>query len=380
MSIERNINFLHLFCIRNAFFAFMSVFFILHSGQASAKEYWAKFAAVNNAGQNIQDYQIAAAIHGGSVLFKQLDSDTVINLSQSSTSAWVNSNLGIYPSELITQTTQLVRAPKSTVTLLDPTEMMIIFDAPVLDPIVAFYSLDNTGVTAKNNFTTDGAAAEVTITSSDPSMIDSTNVAVSGPSASGTRLAEGCRTGSNRVCGTFQFKGVYAQLKIGQFSITSAADGVGFEVGIAVIPQPSSDAGAVTFGVGGIAVNDVRSNDVIKGLVGSSLPADAVNTVVSPVGTWFSGISLDPATGKVSVDASVPVGEYTVDYQLCDAKDASNCVTASVVITVKAPVVVPPPVVEPAPSPVPAWGWLSGLVSLLMALWMGRRQQRLQQS
>ncbi len=61
---------------------------------------------------------------------------------------------------------------------------------------------------------------------------------------------------------------------------------------------------------------------------------DGGNATISESGTWPAGITLDPATGAVSTDATVPAGTYTVQYELCDLSTPANCELATVEITV----------------------------------------------
>ncbi|MEZ0538344.1 Ig-like domain-containing protein [Fibrella arboris] len=101
------------------------------------------------------------------------------------------------------------------------------------------------------------------------------------------------------------------------------------------------DSGTVSAGTGGVAVANVTTNDTVNGLP-ATLGA-AGNATVSPVGTYPAGLSLDPATGSVSVAIGTVPGTYTVVYQLCDKLTPTTCTTATVTVTVKpvAPAVTP---------------------------------------
>ncbi|MFD2909035.1 hypothetical protein ACFSX9_09825, partial [Flavobacterium ardleyense] len=49
---------------------------------------------------------------------------------------------------------------------------------------------------------------------------------------------------------------------------------------------------------------------------------------------------LDIATGIVSVPAQTPAGTYTIEYQICELLNPSNCDTAIVTVVVEAAVIV----------------------------------------
>ncbi|MFV0645305.1 MAG: SdrD B-like domain-containing protein, partial [Sphingomonadaceae bacterium] len=91
------------------------------------------------------------------------------------------------------------------------------------------------------------------------------------------------------------------------------------------------ESGSVMAGVPSTAISNVRSNDRINGR-----PATSANSTIAESGTWPDGITLDPVTGAVQIDGSVPPGSYTIVYQLCDlASPVPNCtlVTDTVEVT-----------------------------------------------
>ena len=344
---------------------------------AHAVDYWSKFPAQSAAGLT----QLTGTLHTEQVIFEQLDKRTTIFVAQASTPAWGRSNM-LFSNSLIAQTTQVVRAPAGGVHIADPTKAIIRFAAPVADPVIAFYSLDNTGVNVLGNTTVDGAPADVVMVSSDPLKMDAATQSISGPSATGRRLPEGCTTGTYRVCGLFQFKGVYKELTFGQFFMpnTTSQDGVDFQVGFSITPKPVADAGTMEAGVGGVAVADIRTNDTLVGARDTAVAATAANVTVKVDGAWPNGITLNPATGAVSVAPSVTMGVYPLNYLLCDAKDdPANCVKANITIRV----------IERTPdaanggngggvAPVPVFGLAGlGLMSLGLGLvgLRGRRRQ-----
>jgi uncharacterized repeat protein (TIGR01451 family) len=65
-------------------------------------------------------------------------------------------------------------------------------------------------------------------------------------------------------------------------------------------------------------------------------PAAIVATIVTPASD--PGVVLDPATGNVSVAATVPAGTYTIEYQICERLNPANCATATVTVVVELPI------------------------------------------
>lgn len=94
----------------------------------------------------------------------------------------------------------------------------------------------------------------------------------------------------------------------------------------------SAQAGSVT------QLPSVVANDQVGGLsavLGS-------NAIISQVGTWPQGITLDPQTGAVHIDSSALPGNPVMVYQLCDAQSPEACVPVNVTINITAP----PPVAQ----------------------------------
>lgn len=90
-----------------------------------------------------------------------------------------------------------------------------------------------------------------------------------------------------------------------------------------------NDTGTSLNGIASTAVANVLANDTYN-----SLQATTSNVNLSFVSATHAGITLDSATGAVNVNATVPVGNYTLIYQICDPGNSLNCRTATVSITV----------------------------------------------
>jgi large repetitive protein len=107
-------------------------------------------------------------------------------------------------------------------------------------------------------------------------------------------------------------------------------------VTITVTPQilPVTESGSAVSGSPSAAIANVAANDTVNGLA-ATLGASGNASVVQS-GTWPAGITLNPATGAVSTDATVQPGIYNFTYQLCDKNAPVNCATITDTITVTA--------------------------------------------
>ncbi|WP_018620617.1 Ig-like domain-containing protein [Spirosoma luteum] len=91
----------------------------------------------------------------------------------------------------------------------------------------------------------------------------------------------------------------------------------------------NTDSGTVSSGTGGIAVANVRTNDVVN-----SQPATSANSSLSLVSSQNPGITLNTTTGSVSVAIGTTPGSYTLTYQLCSTLGSTTCTTGLVNVTV----------------------------------------------
>ena len=94
-----------------------------------------------------------------------------------------------------------------------------------------------------------------------------------------------------------------------------------------------NDAGApVTGTTGGVSLANVLVNDTIAGIA-----ATTTNVVISYV-SGSAGLSLNTATGAVSVAANTPASPvgtpYTLTYRICEQLNPTNCDTAVVTVPV----------------------------------------------
>jgi YVTN family beta-propeller protein len=102
--------------------------------------------------------------------------------------------------------------------------------------------------------------------------------------------------------------------------------------GVPYVPYllTAADDSAITPVVGGIAIGNVRANDLLGGI-----PVTNSNTSLSVLDA-SPALSLDLATGAVLVADATPVGSYQMSYRLCEVTSPSNCDEANVSVTIRA--------------------------------------------
>jgi hypothetical protein len=96
--------------------------------------------------------------------------------------------------------------------------------------------------------------------------------------------------------------------------------------------KPRLDTGSAVAGTPSTAIANIAANDAVNGTPATL--GGAGNATVAINGSWPAGITLDPVTGSVNIDASVVPGSYTLPYTLCDASTPANCANQDALITV----------------------------------------------
>lgn len=90
------------------------------------------------------------------------------------------------------------------------------------------------------------------------------------------------------------------------------------------------DSGTVANGAaGGTAVANVLANDSLAGA-----PAALSTVALSQLSTTNPNVTLNPATGAVSVTPGTAAAAYTLVYQICEQINPTNCDQANVTVTV----------------------------------------------
>lgn len=117
---------------------------------------------------------------------------------------------------------------------------------------------------------------------------------------------------------------------------------------LAVLAANADLAGPVNGANGGSNVLDVLANDSLNA-IGATI-ANVTILVVTPASN--PGVTLDIATGLISVMRGVPAGTYTITYQICEIENPTNCAIAIATIIVEAPAILAaddaPPAVDGA--------------------------------
>jgi len=106
-------------------------------------------------------------------------------------------------------------------------------------------------------------------------------------------------------------------------------------INAAVVAQPI--AGSAVAGQSGTPIGFVPMQDLVNNtavVLGSS-----PNAIVSeaPDSNWPSGFTLDQTAGAIYSSPTVPVGTYSLGYQLCDLNSPPNCATATATVAITNP-------------------------------------------
>ncbi|WP_176763939.1 Ig-like domain-containing protein [Aquimonas voraii] len=105
-------------------------------------------------------------------------------------------------------------------------------------------------------------------------------------------------------------------------------------VGAALI-DAVDDSGTVPNGAaGGTAVANVLVNDTLN-----DAAATLASVTLTQLSTSHPNLTLNPATGAVSVAAATPAGTYTLTYQACEQLNPTNCDAATATVTVGAAII-----------------------------------------
>ncbi|MEP0729031.1 MAG: hypothetical protein ABJC40_05320 [Parasphingorhabdus sp.] len=98
----------------------------------------------------------------------------------------------------------------------------------------------------------------------------------------------------------------------------------------APIAADDDNAGSIDVGVGATDILNILTNDRLRGLA----PTASSATISVVTAASHAGVTLDTASGNISVSAGVPPGTYAIEYQICETADPTNCDTATATVTV----------------------------------------------
>ena len=138
-------------------------------------------------------------------------------------------------------------------TAAHPGRTTITFSEPVVNPVVLFYSVDQTTIDFAGSTNTSGAAVTPSISVNSGGALTGTQVASNG---TGTFTVEGCFDNSPRVCGVVRYTGIFSSVQFTHYSGMRVQDGVGFQVGAdqlaSALPVPAlplTGLAALTLGI-----------------------------------------------------------------------------------------------------------------------------------
>ena len=104
------------------------------------------------------------------------------------------------------------------------------------------------------------------------------------------------------------------------------------QVNASIVPTVDNAPGPLPAGTAGTPIANVAVNDQVNGAPATL--GTGGNATVAPSGAWPGGISLDADTGAVSVLPTVPAGNYSLPYTLCDR--FGHCADSTVNFTLTA--------------------------------------------
>jgi hypothetical protein len=103
-----------------------------------------------------------------------------------------------------------------------------------------------------------------------------------------------------------------------------------------IVPNP--DSGTADYGIASQPIANVAVNDIVNGA--PAILGSGGNATVAKLGTWPTGLGLNPATGAVSTTVTLPVGVYSFQYNLCDLNSPPDCASTTDTVTVSNSVIV----------------------------------------
>ncbi len=114
---------------------------------------------------------------------------------------------------------------------------------------------------------------------------------------------------------------------------------------IAAIPETYAAINGLTGGV----TTTVLGSDTLNGVaVVATDVTIAPGAVLDPLGVASTALSLDPATGLITVAANTPAGIYTVAYAICEILNPTNCANTVETVTIAPAVIAAIPEVYPS--------------------------------
>jgi uncharacterized repeat protein (TIGR01451 family) len=104
------------------------------------------------------------------------------------------------------------------------------------------------------------------------------------------------------------------------------------EVVASPVVASNDDAGIIPGTLGGRDLVNILTNDRLNG---QPVSIEAIDLTVTALASHM-GVTLDPATGLVSVAPNTPAGSYSISYKICEKLNPANCATATAIVVVQA--------------------------------------------
>ncbi len=105
-----------------------------------------------------------------------------------------------------------------------------------------------------------------------------------------------------------------------------------------IVAEDDSNAAPINGATGGVAYTSVLNDNGNGPDTLNGVPATLTTVTITPLG-GDPELTLNPATGEVTVAANTPAGTYTIDYEICEVLNPTNCDPATVTVTVVAPAI-----------------------------------------
>lgn len=134
------------------------------------------------------------------------------------------------------------------------------------------------------------------------------------------------------------------RIGIFRFSIGGALFAGAFACALSVQAQTViavPDSGSADAGIASRPIANVASNDSIGGAPATL--GTSGNATIAKLGSWPTGLGLNPTTGAVSTTVAVTPGPYSFAYQLCAKAAPTDCATATDSVTVLVTAILPVP-------------------------------------
>ena len=99
--------------------------------------------------------------------------------------------------------------------------------------------------------------------------------------------------------------------------------------------NPAADSARATPGTAQPLIANIAANDQVNGW--SATLGTSGNATLAQRGGWPAGVTLDPLTGALTLEASAGPGSYALGYRLCDRGPTPVCADSTIALTLALP-------------------------------------------